>query len=227
MAALTRHWSTWFNGIQLDEASFRREIRRMVRSARRAAASGKRPPRPIEPVDAASALRDMRQSLGFVPSFMRKFPKVALAGAWRELRDVELNPTTALPPQAPEPDRPGGRLPGPLQVLRRRRHRVRQAGRRHLGRDRRSDHHRLGGPPLEHPAQRSSGRPGALPPRHRPTGPRRQGGPQARAPALARRFPPTGRAVPRAARQRIAPWVGTWRGSGRVISGLGRPLNSE
>ena len=35
MAGLTRHWSTFLNGIQMDEAHFRAEIARIVETARK------------------------------------------------------------------------------------------------------------------------------------------------------------------------------------------------
>jgi AhpD family alkylhydroperoxidase len=50
----------------------------------------------IPVVDGASALADINHSLGFVPEFFKRFPDVARAGAWREFKDVEINPTTKL-----------------------------------------------------------------------------------------------------------------------------------
>ncbi len=96
MAALTRHWSTFFNGIQLDEPRFRADIKQITDGARKAMASGQQPPAPLELTDGKSALKDMEQSFGFVPDFAKKFPVEALPGAWREMRDVEMNPNTAL-----------------------------------------------------------------------------------------------------------------------------------
>jgi AhpD family alkylhydroperoxidase len=97
MAGLTRHWSTFFNGIQLDEAKFRAEIKMLVENAKKGMASGKPPPAPIKLTDGKSALKDIEQSFGFVPEFARKFPEASFAGAWRQMRDVEMNPSTALP----------------------------------------------------------------------------------------------------------------------------------
>ena len=39
MAALTRHWSTFLNGIQTDEAKFRGEIAKIVDNVKKASAS--------------------------------------------------------------------------------------------------------------------------------------------------------------------------------------------
>jgi AhpD family alkylhydroperoxidase len=41
--------------------------------------------------------KEIQQMFGTVPSFAEKFPKAGLAGAWAELRDLELSDKTALP----------------------------------------------------------------------------------------------------------------------------------
>jgi AhpD family alkylhydroperoxidase len=96
MAAGARHWSTFFNGMQLDETKFRADIARAVEAAKKAMASKAPPPAPVNVVDAKTAIQDIKQSFGFVPDFVAKFPAQGLAGAWREMRDVELAPS-ALP----------------------------------------------------------------------------------------------------------------------------------
>ncbi len=93
MAALTRHWSTYLNGIQTDEAKFRGEIAKIVESVKHpSAAKGA----PVTVVDGASALKEVAQVLGYAPEFLRTFPEEARAGAWKQMRDVQLNPGTAL-----------------------------------------------------------------------------------------------------------------------------------
>jgi AhpD family alkylhydroperoxidase len=102
MAALTRHWSTFVNGIQLDENKFRAEIAQIIDNAKKAVASKAPAPKPIDVVDGASALRDINQTLGFVPEFLRRFPDAGRAGAWVQMRDVQMNPKTALSPKDKE-----------------------------------------------------------------------------------------------------------------------------
>ncbi len=97
MAALIRHWSTFLNGIQTDEGKFRGEIDKVVanlkQAAARPAAAGKSAP----VVDGDSAVKEMTALFGgYVPEFLRTFPAVARAGAWTAMRDVQLNPATAL-----------------------------------------------------------------------------------------------------------------------------------
>jgi AhpD family alkylhydroperoxidase len=96
MAAITRHWSTFLNGIQTDDAAFRAEIKTVVDSAKRAGANPTPAPKPIAITDGASALRDINQTLGSTPDFLKRFPEAARAGAWREMKEVQMNPATAL-----------------------------------------------------------------------------------------------------------------------------------
>jgi AhpD family alkylhydroperoxidase len=92
MSALTRHWSTVLNGMQLDPAVFSKEIAKLLDNSKKAQS-----PKPeINVVDAKTARADIERAMGFVPSFMSQFPEAGLAGAWRELRDLELSETTAL-----------------------------------------------------------------------------------------------------------------------------------
>ncbi|MFT3841537.1 MAG: carboxymuconolactone decarboxylase family protein [Myxococcaceae bacterium] len=93
MAASTRHWSTFFNGMQLDESKFRSEIKTVTDNIKKAIASGMQPPAPMTLSDQASALKDMEQSFGFAPEWAKRFPAASFAGAYRELRDVELGET--------------------------------------------------------------------------------------------------------------------------------------
>ena len=92
MAALTRHWSTELNGLQIDLAEFKQEVARIVAYVKKPAGKVE----PVAVVDAASAYKDIEQTLGSVPTFLRRFPEAGIAPAWRELKSVQLNPATAL-----------------------------------------------------------------------------------------------------------------------------------
>jgi AhpD family alkylhydroperoxidase len=96
MAAITRHWSTFLNGIQTDETRFRAEIGKLVENAKKAMASKAPMPAPVAVTDGASALREVTQLFGFAPEFIKRFPDAARAGAWKQMRDVQMNPTTSL-----------------------------------------------------------------------------------------------------------------------------------
>jgi AhpD family alkylhydroperoxidase len=97
MGALTRRWSTFLNGIQTDEVKFRGEIAQLVANIKKAAASGVAPPKPMAVVDSKTALEDVKQSFGTVPDFLRRYPAEGIAGAWMEMRDIEMNPSSAIP----------------------------------------------------------------------------------------------------------------------------------
>jgi len=95
MAAITRHWSTFLNGIQTDDAKFRGEIAKIIAHVK--ASAGQAPAgKPITVVDGDTALAQVTQLLGSAPEFLQRFPGVARAGAWRQMRDVQMNPATAL-----------------------------------------------------------------------------------------------------------------------------------
>ncbi|HET6284349.1 MAG TPA: carboxymuconolactone decarboxylase family protein [Polyangia bacterium] len=96
MAAITRHWSTFLNGIQTDETKFRGEVAKIVDNVKQAMASKSPSPSPVNVVDGQTALRDISQTLGYAPEFLKRFPDVARGGAWRQMRDVQLSPTTAI-----------------------------------------------------------------------------------------------------------------------------------
>jgi AhpD family alkylhydroperoxidase len=45
----------------------------------------------------AAATKDIEQTFGFVPTFMKQMPKAGYAGAWQQLKDLEFSENTALP----------------------------------------------------------------------------------------------------------------------------------
>jgi AhpD family alkylhydroperoxidase len=93
MAAITRHWSTFLNGIQTDEAKFRGEVAKLVANAKAAKPAGAK----TAPVtDGQTALAEITGMLGYAPEFLKRFPDAARAGAWKQMRDVQLSPTTAV-----------------------------------------------------------------------------------------------------------------------------------
>jgi AhpD family alkylhydroperoxidase len=96
VSSLTRHWSTVLQGFQTDLVKFRGEIANMLAYAKKMSAGQTAMPKSMEVTDQKSALKDIEQSWGSVPEFIKKFPGLALSGAWKEERDVEMSPATAL-----------------------------------------------------------------------------------------------------------------------------------
>ena len=99
LGALTRHWSTFLNGLQLDEARFRSEVAKMLEHGKKMM-SGKAGPPVVMAVNSYdSAIADIKQSLGFVPEFLARFPASGLPGAWKEFKNVQVAPDTAIAPK--------------------------------------------------------------------------------------------------------------------------------
>ncbi len=49
--------------------------------------------------DYDATIKDIQSTMGGVPSFVKQFPKAGLPGAWAEIKAIELNDKTALPPK--------------------------------------------------------------------------------------------------------------------------------
>jgi|tagenome__1003787_1003787.scaffolds.fasta_scaffold20841651_2 AhpD family alkylhydroperoxidase len=97
ISAMARHWSTFFNGIQLDEARYRADLGKFRENITKAMSSGAKAPAPLPITDAASVYKDVEASFGFVPDFLKHVPAEALPGAWLNFRNVLTSETTAIP----------------------------------------------------------------------------------------------------------------------------------
>ncbi len=91
VAAAERHWSAVLFGQQIDETKLRSDVARLL-SVKKPAATGPA----IVVVDAKTALDDINRRFGFVPELLRRMPEAALPGAWREMKDLKLDPSTQL-----------------------------------------------------------------------------------------------------------------------------------
>ena len=54
-------------------------------------------PAPAGQAEVDATVKDIEQTLGKVPSFLRRFPKSALPGAWAEVKALQFSNQTALP----------------------------------------------------------------------------------------------------------------------------------
>jgi len=91
LAGLERQWSALLYGTQYDAAKYRSDILRLAKPSKGAPSLT-----PIVITDARTARLDIEQHLGFVPAFLSDVPEAMLPGAWREMRDLKMNPKTAL-----------------------------------------------------------------------------------------------------------------------------------
>lgn len=99
MAATTRKWSTFLYGTQQDEAAFKTEIDKIHAIAKKRSNMQAMEVKPAqnEMLTAEDAYKDIETTLGFVPSFMKSYPKSSIVGAWKDMKAVELNPNSAIP----------------------------------------------------------------------------------------------------------------------------------
>lgn len=96
IGALTRHWSTFLNGLQIPEAEFSAQIAKAVAHMKEVGAGKAPAPKEIDVVDRKTAAADIKQHFGQVPPFFWKYPAPAMPAAWRLMRDLEIR-KTALP----------------------------------------------------------------------------------------------------------------------------------
>jgi AhpD family alkylhydroperoxidase len=106
VAAGSRHWSTFINGIQYDEEEFQNETDKVVAFTKNqmtkpaessiSESSTKEEVKPIVVIDSQTAYQDIEKTLGSVPGFFKQFPEASVASAWKMMKTVELNPETEL-----------------------------------------------------------------------------------------------------------------------------------
>lgn len=48
---------------------------------------------------AEATYKEIEQAIGFVPEFVKAFPKASVVGTWQQEKDLELSDKTALPPK--------------------------------------------------------------------------------------------------------------------------------
>jgi AhpD family alkylhydroperoxidase len=87
VGGVERHWNAYLFGERIDDAKMAADVAKIVLNAKKGSAATT----PIVVTDEKSALRDIEQTLGFVPELLRRVPGPALPGAWREMKDVKLS----------------------------------------------------------------------------------------------------------------------------------------
>lgn len=99
MAACSRKWSAFLYGTQQDESQFKTEIDKIHAVMKKNMSKQAQEVKPVvtEINTAEDAYKDIENTFGFVPSFMKNYPKGAIAGAWKDMKSIELNPNSALP----------------------------------------------------------------------------------------------------------------------------------
>ena len=52
--------------------------------------------------EADTAYKEIKQTFGIVPTFMKDYPQSGIAGVWEEMKGVQLNPNSVIPPKYKE-----------------------------------------------------------------------------------------------------------------------------
>ena len=93
-ASLTRFWSTVLNGGNQDTGEFEAELDRALQHMASAPAQL---PLDSKVSTAAEAYKEIEMVFGSVPTFFKGVPESLLPGAWMEMKQIEMNPGTAIP----------------------------------------------------------------------------------------------------------------------------------
>lgn len=105
VAASEARWGAYFTGYQIDAAKFKTEVDKMVSfvtkgTSRTTAAqttdSSDAGTVMMRPMDAKAAYKDMENTFGFVPEFMKAYPEAGIAGVWNEQKDMRMSPTATV-----------------------------------------------------------------------------------------------------------------------------------
>ena len=91
----TNHSSTLRQALMAAAASAAMLLGAFAAAAAAAPAAGAAPTADT-PSARSAASADIRKTLGFVPQFFEALPGVALPGVWQEMKELQLNPKTAL-----------------------------------------------------------------------------------------------------------------------------------
>lgn len=87
VSSITRKWSAYFNGAELDMKIFKSDVDNMAARMKKHETVTV-----INVTDETTAYQDAQNHFGFVPTFIQTYFKPALAGAWNEVKAVHMNP---------------------------------------------------------------------------------------------------------------------------------------
>lgn len=102
IAACVRRWSAVITGNSISEEKFRSEVDQALKyvsnlQLRQAQEEKTKTSSVIETPE--QAYKDIEQTFGFVPEYLRLYPQSGIVGAWNEMKALDLNPDTAIPPK--------------------------------------------------------------------------------------------------------------------------------
>lgn len=97
VAATESKWGAFFSGNQIDMAKFKSDIDKMVSYTKnKTEPASASETVMMRPMDSKTAFKDMENTIGFVPDFIKAYPDAGIAGAWNEYKDMRMSSTTVL-----------------------------------------------------------------------------------------------------------------------------------
>lgn len=97
VAAIVRRFSTFINGIGMNLKDFKEDMDQVVEHIKTLQRTGEKPPTVDGIETSAQAYKDIDHTLGLVPRFFLAYPEPGIAGVWREMKELQLNPDTYIP----------------------------------------------------------------------------------------------------------------------------------
>jgi AhpD family alkylhydroperoxidase len=85
------------NGNQTDESNFRSEVKDIFAYTKKDHTEQKDVKPIVTGTKADATYLDVQKTVGIVPGFVRDYPEEGIAGAWLELKNLQMNPHTAIP----------------------------------------------------------------------------------------------------------------------------------
>lgn len=101
LGASTRRWSSILNGGQVEMGNFKKEVNKMLKfvNTKQTLQAMEEKPKMEEVAlnTSEEAYADIKNTFGFVPTFIKHYPDSGIAGIWKEMKGVEMNPYSAIP----------------------------------------------------------------------------------------------------------------------------------
>jgi AhpD family alkylhydroperoxidase len=100
LSANVRRWDAIITGNDISEGQFRSDLDRIARfmsnrQLRQAQEERNVQPAPIDTPE--KAYHDIEMIFGFVPEFLKVYPKNGIVGVWKELKNLEMGAETIIP----------------------------------------------------------------------------------------------------------------------------------
>lgn len=96
IAGLQRQWAVIINGSLTDPQVFKDETTKMMGKIKENISKGT-PPAAVKTTTKAEAYRDMENTFGVVPTFVKSIPDDAIAPLWEQSKALLFSPNTAIP----------------------------------------------------------------------------------------------------------------------------------